>query len=87
MQAFLRAFDGQRAHIELLPDSPQEAGWLEGVEEGLVRTIDADLRPLVNDALAAAGHGAYRMLVYKGRSGPCHTFTVGPAPRSANQPG
>jgi hypothetical protein len=85
MQAFLRAFDGQQAHIELLPDSLQEAGWLEAVEEGLLRILDADLRPLVNEELAAAGHGTYRMQVYKGRSGSCHVFTVGLAPRPANQ--
>ncbi|MBO2010688.1 hypothetical protein [Hymenobacter negativus] len=84
MQAFIRAFDGQQAHIEILPGSSQEAGWLEAVEEGLVRTFDADFRPLVNEALAAAGHGAYRMQVYKGRRGSCHVFTVGLGPRPAN---
>jgi hypothetical protein len=83
MQAFIRTFDGQQAHIEILPDSLQEAGWLEAVEEGLVRTLDVDLRPLVNNALAAAGHGTYRMQVYKGRSGPYHVFTVGLGPRPA----
>ncbi|MDO7847153.1 hypothetical protein Q5H92_12345 [Hymenobacter sp. M29] len=85
MQAFLRAFDGQSAHVELLADAPQEAGWLEALEQGLVHNFDSQLRSLVNAALAAAGHGAYRMQVYKGRGGPHHVFTVGPAPRPSDE--
>lgn len=87
MQAVLQTFDGQRAHLELIPATPDEAGWLEALEQGLVRTFDDLLRPLVNAALATAGHGAYRMQVYKGRSGPYHVFTVGLAPKSAGRPG
>ena len=81
MQAILRAFDGQQAQLEFIPDSAEEAGGLAAYEQGLRHAFFDSLRGWVNDALRAAGHGEYRVQLWLGFSGAYHVFRVQLAPR------
>ena len=81
MQAILRAFDGQQAHLELIPDSAEEAGGLAAYDQGLRHAFFESLRGWVNEALRAAGHSDYRVQLWLGYSGAYHVFRVQLAPR------
>jgi hypothetical protein len=86
MQSTLRAFDGLHAHVELIPDSVEEAGGLAAYEQGLHHAFFELLRGWVNECLRAAGRGEYRLQLWEGCSGAYYVFRVQLAPRAAAAP-
>lgn len=86
MQAILRAFDGQQAHVELIPNSAEEAGGLAAYEQGLRPAFFESLRGWGNEALRAAGRGEYRVQLWLGYREGYHVFRVQLAPREIPAP-
>lgn len=76
MQAILRAFDGQQAHLELIPDSAEETSGLAAYDQGLRHAFFESLRGWVNEALRAAGYSDYRVQLRRGYNGAYHVFCV-----------
>ena len=87
MRTTLHAFDGHLVHIAFLPDSSDEAGWLEAWEQGFMRAAQEQLRLWVNAALVEAGWSQYRMQLYQGRRGDYYVFAISPAPQPTGSVG